>query len=242
MSTRRAARGGLLHRLEKPAQGTFVAPALIAVERHRRSGPRGLRPGAACRDLPGAEDLDRVIADDQRHRLRADLRAAHTGSTTGCSRSRKRSRGQHLRQPQPDRRHRRQPAVRRRGAVGHRAEGGRAALSRPFHARRKRAPANRKRGHRGADPMAVQSRLDQLKPARFAALSTQAMPGVTGESNRLSAFARGRCPVPRPRSGGREGTGEARRGTRMRAADRRAGGIRRRCDSVLPRTRGIWRR
>ena len=43
----------------------------------------------------------------------------------------------------------------------------------------------------GADTTAVQTRLDQLKPARAAALSATAMPGVTGESNRLSTFARG---------------------------------------------------
>jgi RHH-type proline utilization regulon transcriptional repressor/proline dehydrogenase/delta 1-pyrroline-5-carboxylate dehydrogenase len=38
--------------------------------------------------------------------------------------------GQHLRQPQPDRRRRRQPALRGEGPVGHRAEGGRPGLCR----------------------------------------------------------------------------------------------------------------
>jgi len=41
------------------------------------------------------------------------------------------------------------------------------------------------------DWKAVQAALDGMKPARHAPLSTRPMPGVTGESNRLSTFARG---------------------------------------------------
>ncbi|MCI5078333.1 bifunctional proline dehydrogenase/L-glutamate gamma-semialdehyde dehydrogenase PutA [Oricola sp.] len=43
----------------------------------------------------------------------------------------------------------------------------------------------------GADLTAVQARLDPLRFARAAVQATTAMPGVTGESNRLSAFGRG---------------------------------------------------
>jgi RHH-type proline utilization regulon transcriptional repressor/proline dehydrogenase/delta 1-pyrroline-5-carboxylate dehydrogenase len=43
----------------------------------------------------------------------------------------------------------------------------------------------------GASAAAVQDRLAQLRRPQGKPLSTRAMPGVTGESNRLSAFARG---------------------------------------------------
>ncbi|TCD15477.1 bifunctional proline dehydrogenase/L-glutamate gamma-semialdehyde dehydrogenase PutA [Oricola cellulosilytica] len=42
-----------------------------------------------------------------------------------------------------------------------------------------------------ADPTAVQARLHQLQRSVHSAFGTQAMPGVTGESNRLSTYGRG---------------------------------------------------
>ena len=76
-----------------------------------------------------ADEIDEVIAAINRKgygltfglHTRIEARVQHI-----C---RRRPRRQHLRQPQPDRRGRRLAAVRRRGAVGHRAEGRRSALS-----------------------------------------------------------------------------------------------------------------
>ena len=62
----------------------------------------------------------------QRHGLRPDARPAQPHRGGGRLRRRACARRQHLRQSQPDRRRRRRAAVRRRGAVGHRPQGGRA--------------------------------------------------------------------------------------------------------------------
>ena len=65
--------------------------------------------------------LDKVVAAINATRLRPDARPAQPHRGGGRLRRRARARRQHLRQPQPDRRRRRRAAVRRRGAVGHRA-------------------------------------------------------------------------------------------------------------------------
>ncbi len=98
----------------------------------RRSAGGGVWPRAACGAL--ARRRARQLLDDvagngtgsPRHHTRIDS-VAET-HRAACQRQR-------LRQPQHDRRGGRHPAVRRRGPVGHRPEGGRAELSPPLRHR-----------------------------------------------------------------------------------------------------------
>ena len=213
-----AARGAV----HETAGGAEARPVRFARggrgRRHRRGGARDLRAGAACRVVPG--DRSRQGGRrGQRPRLRADLRAAQPDRRPGGAGDRAAACRQRLREPQPDRRHRRLPAVRRRGVERHRAEGRRAVLS--------QAPAARTRGVRepaapegpeigtaalasafaALDAGAWAGRPDRLEALR-AALGAKAaealdaaatlpggpvdLPGPTGESNRLSLHPRGR--------------------------------------------------
>jgi hypothetical protein len=113
----------------RAARGTFVAPHDHRVGGISRARPRDLRPGAA-RLRPSAVRARRVI-DASTPRLRPHLGPAHPHRRARRAVSPRRPRRQHLRQPQPDRRGGRRAALRRRGPVGHRAEGGRAALPAP---------------------------------------------------------------------------------------------------------------
>ena len=137
---------------EAPAHGTFVRADADRDRQHRRAAARGVRPGAACAALPRASELDALLDADQRHRLRPDLRPAHAASTRPSRSVAAQCAGrQHLRQPQHDRRGGRRAAVRRRGPVGHRAQGRRPALP----AAPAGAASRRRRAARGA---AVQRR------------------------------------------------------------------------------------
>ena len=92
-----------------------------------------------------ADEIDAVIAAINRKgygltfglHTRIEGRVQHVRRRHPCR--------QHLRQPQPDRRRRRLAALRRRGAVGHRAEGRRATLPAAAAAPRRGAAA-------GAEP------------------------------------------------------------------------------------------
>ncbi len=178
----------LLKELETPNQGTFVAPAVIRVG--------GI--GDLEREIFGpvlhvatfrASQIDRVIAD---------INASGYGLTFGLH-SRIDDRVEHITS---------------RLSVGNiyinRNQIGAVVCSQPFggeclsgtgpkaggpHYLGRFVRAETKSGavSRGiaADPLAVQSRIDQTKRPARAALTTQAMPGVTGESNRLSSYGRG---------------------------------------------------
>ncbi len=114
------------------ARGSFVAPAAFELERSGPTETRGLRPDPpraalrSGRSRPG----DRR---HQRHRLRPDLGRAHAHRRDLAARRGQGPSGQCLRQPQPDRRAGRHPALRRHGPVGDRPQGRRAALSAPLH-------------------------------------------------------------------------------------------------------------
>ena len=119
----RRAGGGPLRRARVSSRSAGIA----------RSEARDLRAGAARRDASRPSELDARGRRDQRPRLRPDLRPPHAASTTRVERVvDARPRRQHLRQPQPDRRRGRLAALRRRGPVGHRPQGRRAALPAPL--------------------------------------------------------------------------------------------------------------
>ena len=75
------------------------------------------------------DGLDRADRFDQRRRLRPHLRPAYAHRRDDRARHRADRSRQHLCQPQHHRRDGRRAAVRRLAALGHRAEGGRPALS-----------------------------------------------------------------------------------------------------------------
>ena len=165
--------------------GTFVAPTLIEIGtvadverevfgpvlhvlRYRREAPRS---------------TDRC---DQRRRLRAHLRAAHPHRRNDRARGRAHRGRQRLRQPQHHRRGGRRAAVRRRGALRHRAEGGRPALS---VAARRRAAASALDGLEGAaaalGALRVYIRLAPRRPA------TPRKPSAASASSRARRSAPG---------------------------------------------------
>jgi len=178
----------LMKELEKPGEGTFVAPTVIRVG--------GI--GVLEREIFGpvlhvatfrAAEIDRVIAD---------INATGYGLTFGLH-SRIDDRVEHITS---------------RLSVGNiyinRNQIGAVVASQPFGGEGLSGTGPKAGGphylHRfvraearsaavaeslGADPTAVQTRLDQMRPARHKPLSAREMPGVTGESNRLSTFARG---------------------------------------------------
>ncbi len=97
--------------------------AQVPVAAHARS----LRPGAARAALEGRR-ARQGHRRDQRDRLRPHARHPQPHRLDDRAHHTTRKSRQLLRQPQPDRRGRRRAAVRRRGPVGYRTEGRRAAL------------------------------------------------------------------------------------------------------------------
>ena len=116
--------------LEQTGHGSFVAPTLIELESLAELQREVFGPVLHLVRYR-RQDLDRVDRPDQCHRLRPDPRPAHAHRRDDRARRRARPRRQRLRQPQHGRRGGRRAAVRRRRAVGHRAEGRRPALSVP---------------------------------------------------------------------------------------------------------------
>ena len=115
------------------AHGTYVAPAIyeipsIAVLKREVFGPilhvvrfSGDRLGEVCEAINATG-------------YRAHARAAQPHQGHGGLRGRAGQGRQYVCQPEPDRRRGRRPAVRRRGPVGHRAQGRRSRLSRGLRA------------------------------------------------------------------------------------------------------------
>ena len=110
------------------AHGTYVAPAIYEhpLDRHVEAG--GVRPDPACGAVLG-RPVGRGVRCHQRHRLRAHARAAQPHQGHGGLRGRAGQGREYVCQPEPDRRRGRRPAVRRRGPVGHRAQGRRSAIT-----------------------------------------------------------------------------------------------------------------
>ena len=87
LSAQRMAGGGPADRQARcPAAAASWRRTSFARRRHRGDGARGLRPGAACRDVRRRRHRPRRRGD-QRPRLRPDLRPAHAASTPGSSTS-----------------------------------------------------------------------------------------------------------------------------------------------------------
>ena len=178
----------LLKELETPDEGTFVAPTVIRVDGIGDLEREIFGPVLHVATFRAAE-IDRVIGD---------INATGYGLTFGLH-SRIDDRVEHL-----------TSRVKAGNLYVNRNQIGAVVASQPFggeglsgtgpkaggpHYLSRFVQAEARTGTptraTPADPLAVQSRLDQLKPAREAALTTVAMPGVTGESNRLSTYARG---------------------------------------------------
>ncbi len=125
--------------------GTYVTPAAYEIERMGILDKRGLRAHPARRAL-----RPRPHRQGRGRRQRIGLRPHHRGAQPhqrgGGLRRRARPRRQPLRQPQSDRRRPGRTAVRRRGPVGHRAQGRRPELCRPLCHRAR--PHDRHYGHR----------------------------------------------------------------------------------------------
>ena len=121
-------KGRLIAKVDAPAAGRFVAPQVFRVSGIGEMEREVFGPVLHVATFD-ADEIDRVIVRHQPQGLRPDLRPAHPHRGARAGDRRRRPCRQHLRQPQPDRRGGRLAAVRRRGAVGHRAEGRRPALS-----------------------------------------------------------------------------------------------------------------
>ena len=144
-------KGRLVAKVDAPATGRFVAPQRLPRFRHRRDAARNLRAGAARRHVRGRAARPR----HRRHQpqgFRPHLRPAHPHRGARAADRRRRPCRQHLCQPQPDRRRRRVAAVRRRGAVGHRSESRRPALSQALPPLRRRRLATCPRAARSRRP------------------------------------------------------------------------------------------
>ena len=145
-----------------------------------------------------AQEIDRIIVDINASGYGLTF-GLHTRIDDRVEHFTKPQCRQHLREPQPDRRRRRVPALRRRGPVRHRPEGGR-----PHYVRRFSRPATRPErpvaSDEAVDVETVQRALDRLPGPARRALSILEMPGPTGESNVLSLYPRGRvlCLGPAP--------------------------------------------
>ena len=133
----RAERAGrLLKRAAAPAAGRFVPPTVLRVDGIAALGEEIFGPVLHVATLRrGGHRFGRRRC--QRRGIRAHFRIAHPHRRPGAARRGPRARRKHLRQPQPDRRGRGLPALRRRGRERDRAEGRRAALC-PAAARRRR--------------------------------------------------------------------------------------------------------
>ena len=124
-------------RLKPPkeaANGCFVAPAFYEIKSLSQLKSREFRPDPSCHPLRRRQ-ARRGRRGDQHDRLRPDARPAEPDRhrprlCRGACPGR-----QFLRQPQPDRRGGRKPAVRRRGIERHRAQGRRPALCRALRDR-----------------------------------------------------------------------------------------------------------
>ena len=129
----KAKKAKLLAEIELPAsaaQGHFVTPSMYQIGSLADLDREHFGPILHVVRWKSGQ-LDKVIEPDQRHRLRPDARPAepdrhHPPICRGQCPGR-----QPLRQPQPDRRGGRKPAVRRGGPVGHRAQGRRARTMSP---------------------------------------------------------------------------------------------------------------
>ncbi len=161
----------------RPARGLSPVAARALGAHHPRTGGGRFRRADGHPARPRCRPDHRMVRADpprrhveggrtrgdgrsgQRLGLRPDDGAAQPDRRFGDRRRGERTRRQPVRQPGDDRRGRRQPAVRRRRAVGNRAQGGRAALSRALrrraggidrhHQRRRQCDAaqHRRRGH-----------------------------------------------------------------------------------------------
>ena len=187
---------------EAHARGFFVAPTLIEIGTVADLGREVFGPALHVlrfkrRDAAGA---DRRA---QRHRLRADRRRPFAHRHDHRPRRVAHRRRQRLRQSQHHRRDRRRAAVRRPWPVGHRAEGGRAALSPSGSSRAPRPPGRRCRPARRTPPPRLSRRLSpNAATRRWRALCEQIvgesrlgvsleLPGPVGEKNVYSLEPRG---------------------------------------------------
>ncbi|MFZ2101541.1 MAG: bifunctional proline dehydrogenase/L-glutamate gamma-semialdehyde dehydrogenase PutA [Oricola sp.] len=178
----------LLKELAKPVHGTFVAPAVIRVN--------GI--GDLEREIFGPVLHVATFKASQTDRVIADINATGYGLTFGLH-SRIDDRVEHI-----------TSRLRAGNIYINRNQIGAVVGSQPFGGeglsgtgpkaggphylgRFLREEVRSGAGEAGAavDPATVQSRLDRIARPKPAALSTTAMPGVTGESNRLSTYARG---------------------------------------------------
>ncbi len=132
-----APRGGPARAWPRGAPGARAAACrgrghLRAAHADRIEGPvgagaRGLRPGPA-RGALSAQRAGHAAGPHRGHRLRPHPGPAHAHRRNGGTRAAPCPRGQSLREPQHGGRGRRRAALRRRGPVGHGAEGRRSAV------------------------------------------------------------------------------------------------------------------
>ena len=125
------AKGRLIAKLDAPAGGRFVAPHIFRVSGIEEMEREIFGPVLHVATFRGRRHRPRHRID-QPQGVRPDFRPPHAHRSARAAHRRRHPCRQHLRQPQPDRRGRRLAALRRRGAVGHRAEGRRPALSQAF--------------------------------------------------------------------------------------------------------------
>jgi RHH-type proline utilization regulon transcriptional repressor/proline dehydrogenase/delta 1-pyrroline-5-carboxylate dehydrogenase len=181
------AEGRLLHQVPRRGRAISSAPALIRVRGIADLEREVFGPVLHVATFKGRGHRPRDRRH-QRHRLRPDLRPAHPHRHAGGGGRARRPGRQCLRQPQPDRRGRRQPALRRHGPVGHRSEGGRPGLC-PRFCRAPSGDASEAPGAAGVGRYRLAAVSRRCPPGRSP--RRHQPPGPTGESNRYSTVPRG---------------------------------------------------
>ena len=176
MQRDRQARARWRHRCalaREHARGLFFAPLAVEIDRARSADARSVRPGR-CTSCATARAISTQWSTRSTRRGYGLTLGIHTriDATARASRSRA-ARRQRLRQSQHDRRRRRRAAVRRHGPVGHRAEGGRAALSASL---RHRADRHDQHGGGRRQREFVDDRGVESQPLRFGIVSSASMP------------------------------------------------------------------